>query len=214
MSGKLRSIFVALAALVLISFGAAHAATFSVNMKPPAFAGNVTTVQGLGTTSNYTANADGSFTITDGQTYQSLLDRGWRVLQVSSRNGGSSAVVSAVSPVFIPFDGLGAGQLTLEGDVTSVMPLVATLSNLKCVSVNTTATPTGPGTGSTYIISVDQNGVAGALTCTISGTGTSCTDTTHTMTAAVGDQFDYLVTPLATPAPVATVIKCSVQVAS
>lgn len=50
---------------------------------------------------------------------------------------------------------------------------------------------TAPGTGETVTITLRLNGADTALTCTISGTGTTASDTTHTVTVAAGDSVCY-----------------------
>lgn len=120
--------------------------------------------------------------------------------------GSSNAVVSNSAANFIPFDGVAAPQATNEGDVTTIAADAATIKNLKCVLTDATGTVTVAG-GTNYVIALDKNLTASALTCTIATAASSCADTTHTVTVAVGDQLDYLVTPSGTPT--ALVVKCA-----
>ena len=46
---------------------------------------------------------------------------------------------------------------------------------------------TAPGVGASATVTLRKNGVNTALTCTISGTATSCSDTTNSVTYADGD---------------------------
>lgn len=128
----------------------------------------------------------------------------WR----SMRNGSSNAVVSNSTANFIPFDGVAAPQATNEGDVSTIVPAAATLKNLKCVLTSAAGTVTVAG-GTSYVIALDKNLSASAATCTILAAASSCTDTTDTVSVAIGDQLDYLVTPSGTPT--ALVVKCSME---
>jgi hypothetical protein len=68
------------------------------------------------------------------------------------------------------------------------------------VSVGTPAVPIGPGfyvnlsaaigTGNTIAFTIRDAGASTAITCTISGAGTTCFDTTHTFTPTAGDKLD------------------------
>lgn len=50
---------------------------------------------------------------------------------------------------------------------------------------------TAPGVGNTVTITLMLNGVASALTCTVSGTATTASDTTNTVTVSAGDKISY-----------------------
>lgn len=123
--------------------------------------------------------------------------------------GSSNAVVSNSAANFIPFDGVAAAQATNEGDVSTIAANVATVKNLKCVLTTAAGVVTVAG-GTSYVIALDQNLVAGALTCTIATAASACADTSHIVTLAIGDQLDYLVTPSGTPT--ALVVKCAAEV--
>ena len=70
---------------------------------------------------------------------------------------------------------------TTEFDVETVSPLAGTVKNLY-VGVNT-----APGGSSSYAFTVRKNSANQSVTCTISGAGTTCNDTTNSFTVAVGD---------------------------
>ena len=57
-----------------------------------------------------------------------------------------------------------------------------------------------PGTGKSWAFTLYQNGVASALTTTISNAATSNADTTHSVTIAANDYLYVSVTPTGTPA--------------
>jgi hypothetical protein len=126
----------------------------------------------------------------------------------SFHSGSSNAVVSNSAANFIPFDGVAAAQATNEGDVSTIVSAAATLKNLKCVLTSATGTVTVAG-GTSYVIALDKNLSASAATCTILAAASSCTDTTDSVSVAIGDQVDYLVTPSGTPT--ALVVKCSME---
>ncbi len=126
----------------------------------------------------------------------------------SNHSGSSNAVVSNSAANFIPFDGVAAPQATNEGDVSTIVADVEIVKNLKCVLTTAAGVVTAAG-GTNYVVALDQNLSASIVTCTIATAATSCTDTTHTITTAIGDQLDYLVTPSGTPT--ALVVKCSAE---
>jgi hypothetical protein len=124
--------------------------------------------------------------------------------------GSANTVVSNAAANFFPASGTGAPVASAtEGDVSTLATGVATLKNMKC----TLTLPTGVATvagGTNYVVALRQNIVTSALTCTIAAAASTCTDTTHTVTTAIGDQLDYIDTP--TGVPTALVVKCSVEV--
>lgn len=139
----------------------------------------------------------------------------WFILWTGTANadrmfmaGSSSAVVSASTAGFIPAVGTGAQQATNEGDVTTTVPIACVAHNLRCDTTGVTGTTTVAG-GTNYVFALDQNLVAGALTCTEGAAVKFCTDTTHYVPLAIGDQVDILVTPSGTPT--ALVVKCSFE---
>ena len=85
-----------------------------------------------------------------------------------------------------------------ESTVAIPVPFGGTLTDLH-VSV-----ATAPGTGASWTLTVDKNESATALTCSIAGVATSCSDMSL-VAVAVADKIDLAVTPFGTPA-LATVI--------
>lgn len=68
--------------------------------------------------------------------------------------------------------------------------------------------PTVLSTGS-YALTLNVNGSATALTCTITSASTSCTDATHNVSVAVGDILMWQSTPTGTPTVQAGVVQLS-----
>jgi hypothetical protein len=80
-----------------------------------------------------------------------------------------------------------------EGDVEMPFPHSGTMSNLQVYLT------TAPGAGNSWTLTVDVNGTATALTCTIANAATSCTDSSL-VTITAGDLIDLRVTPVGSPA--------------
>ncbi len=83
-----------------------------------------------------------------------------------------------------PF-GSGASDCTRSGPEGVPMPSAGVLKNLRLLAEGGTATNSG-------IMTVFVNGTASALTCTPTPAGpvqTTCSDTTHQVTVAAGDQI-------------------------
>lgn len=74
-----------------------------------------------------------------------------------------------------------AGGGDSEAAINMVMPVAGTAKNLY---VDLTAVP---GVGNSWAMTLRKNGADTALTCTISGLSTTCTDTSNTVSIAVGD---------------------------
>lgn len=82
----------------------------------------------------------------------------------------------------------GASATASINDAAAIAPIAATARNLR-VRVQT-----APGVGQTYVITLNK-GAAGAIaatsvTCTISGTNTTCNDLTNTASLAAGNQWN------------------------
>jgi hypothetical protein len=60
---------------------------------------------------------------------------------------------------------------------------------------------TAPGVGETITVTVQQNGVNGIMTCTVTGAATTCTDTANATTFAAGDTISVELTTSALAAP-------------
>lgn len=74
----------------------------------------------------------------------------------------------------------------IEG--TSVIPTTGTISDLYVINL------TDPGAGSSRVHTLYVNGVATALTCTVSDTNTHCSDVTNSTTVYPGDLVYYYMT--------------------
>ena len=115
--------------------------------------------------------------------------------------GSTSAVFSQVAAeAFTPISGDSIATLVAatEGGAMQAVNQVMTCKNLYCSTTNAAGTLTAAG-GTSWTIAVDRNTVATALTCTELAAATSCSDTTHTFTTAVGDLLDFGWTPAGTP---------------
>jgi hypothetical protein len=77
---------------------------------------------------------------------------------------------------------------------TTVIPVAVDLSNFYF------EIDTQPGVGKSFAFTIMKNGVATALTVTISGTNTSAIDNTHTVSFAAGDTVALQCVPSTTPA--------------
>ncbi len=164
-----------------------------------------------GTASTAAASVDELYADSTAHTWKTLLNNGSAVNLVrSGMFGSSNAVVSNSAANFFPANGTGAPVAsTLEGDVSTLAPWIATIQNLKCVLTTIAGVVTVAG-GTNYVMALRQNIASSAITCTIATAASSCVDTTHSITTAVGDQLDYIDTPTGTPT--ALVVKCSVEV--
>lgn len=126
--------------------------------------------------------------------------------------GSSNAVVSNSAANFFTANGISAPVAsTLEGDVSTLAPTIAVIRNLKCTLTTVAGVVTVAG-GTSYVIALRRNIASSALTCTITAAISTCVDTTHSVTTAIGDQLDYIDTPTGTPT--ALVVKCSVEIDS
>ncbi len=94
-------------------------------------------------------------------------------------------------------------ETATEANAKIVSPMGGTLKNLY---VSLSRSPANGGGTQTYTFAVDVNGVASAITCAISETGTSCNDTTHTAAIVAGDLIDISITPSGTPRTVNAMI--------
>jgi len=125
---------------------------------------------------------------------------------VSGGSGGGGITVFSASTLtllgtqFVPIGG-GAPVSSSEASVQVESPTAATISNL---SIQLSA---ALGMGNSAVFTWNDGGSPQALTCTISGAmATTCTDTTHSFSAAQGDELDIQVVTTGTPSPVTVVI--------
>jgi hypothetical protein len=80
-----------------------------------------------------------------------------------------------------------------ESEVQQAMPTAGTISNFY---VRLTGSP---GTGNNYIFTVRKNGSSTTVTCTVSDSTTSCTDTGHSVSFVAGDTIDIMSVPNSNP---------------
>ncbi len=112
---------------------------------------------------------------------------------VTSTDAGST-----VDPTFLgPFQTTAASPST-EGDVQLVMPVGGTISHLAVDLGN------APGGSSGWAFTIDRavSGSASAstaVTCTVSNAGSSCADSSHTVTFAAGELLSLKVAPNGNP---------------
>jgi hypothetical protein len=104
---------------------------------------------------------------------------------------GSAAGIVTYSGPSLTFTGtaffpIGGGGLssTTETNVDLASPASATVKNF------TVQLSSAPGTGNSIAFTWRDNATSTAVTCTISGSATSCSDLTHSFTASAGDLLD------------------------
>lgn len=107
--------------------------------------------------------------------------------------------LSLGSTVYIPASG-GSISSTTEANVKVPAPASTTLSNL---SINLSA---APGTGNSVAFTVRDNAANTALTCTISNSATTCSDTTHSAVIAQNDLLTISIVPTGTIAATPNVL--------
>jgi hypothetical protein len=104
---------------------------------------------------------------------------------------GSAAGIVTYSGPSLTFTGtaffpIGGGGLssTTETNVDLAAPATATVKNFTVQLSN------APGTGNSIAFTWRDNAASTAVTCTVSGSATSCSDLTHSFTASAGDLLD------------------------
>jgi hypothetical protein len=104
---------------------------------------------------------------------------------------GSAAGIVTYSGPSLTFTGtaffpIGGGGLssTTETNVDLAAPASATVKNF------TVQLSVAPGTGNSIAFTWRDNAASTAVTCTVSGSATSCSDLTHSFTASAGDLLD------------------------
>jgi hypothetical protein len=75
-----------------------------------------------------------------------------------------------------------------ESKVQSIIPAAGTVKNFYVLAQQ------GPGTGNSWTMTVRKNSTDTSVTCTISGTNTTCSDKSHTAVFAAGDLISVGVT--------------------
>jgi len=85
------------------------------------------------------------------------------------------------------------------------IPAVSPVPGLKFKNLYA-ALQTAPGSGTSYTITLRQNAASptGGPACTVSGTATTCNDTSGLAWSAVSDLWDYVITPSNTPGTTGT----------
>lgn len=94
--------------------------------------------------------------------------------------GGTSA-----STRYYSFASGSNGFQTTELLVSPVMPIAGTVSNLYVQF------DAAPGTGTTTAVTLMRNGSATTLTCSVADAASTCSDTSNTVTVAVGDTLSW-----------------------
>jgi hypothetical protein len=79
------------------------------------------------------------------------------------------------------------GTTTNATETNANVPLPAGTARNLVVSLTA-----GPGTGQSATLTIRKNGVSTALACSVSGTGTTCTDTADSVTFSAGDLLSIL----------------------
>ena len=98
-----------------------------------------------------------------------------------------AAAVSSGSPTFIAIGGSTIANAS-EFAIQVPAPSNVTIQNMYI------SLAIAPGAGSTATFTWRDNGSSEALACTVSGTATTCNDTTHSFKAAAGDLLDIQIT--------------------
>jgi len=133
---------------------------------------------------NSMCDSGGAFTGNLTRTWQNSSGTvGWTSGTVNYQLGCTgTAVASNTVIINAPSAQPACTNTTVARPITK-MTSAGTLKNLfaQCT--------TGGVNASSGVVSVRVNGVAGAITCTL-GTGTSCSDTTHTASTAAGDEVN------------------------
>lgn len=130
-----------------------------------------------------------------GQVAKSDGSGGWSCgsANVSQMMGGSDGTISSLvdlAPV-----GLSTPNFTYTNVTAGASAVASTAGNLS-VQVST-----APGSGNTWKFSLVFHGAVSSLSCTISGTATSCTDTSDTASIPAGTTASFQADPtVGTPA--------------
>ena len=105
-----------------------------------------------------------------------------------------SGLNNTASRWWLPACGTSAGSTSPGSDRNNVVPCSGTIDQLYVSG------PAAPGAGKSITYTLLVNGVASALTCTISGASqTANSDTTHSVSVSAGDLISIQGTPSGTP---------------
>lgn len=149
----------------------------------------VTAVQGNGSkvqlsTGTTTTNDCVKFDA-NGNTVDAGSACGGAAAAVSWGSYGTSAVnLTTISGLFGPIFGTTAIGAT-ESLVQSAVSSATSLTNLQVKATNV-------GASDTLTVTLRVNGASSALTCQIGSSGTSCSDTTHSVAVVAGDLVDVI----------------------
>lgn len=151
--------------------------------------GGVTAAQGNGTKFQFST---GTTTTNDcvkfdanGNTVDAGSACGGAAAAVSWGSYGTSAVnLTTISGLFGPIFGTTAVGAT-ESLVQSAVSSATSLTNLQVKATNV-------GASDTLTVTLRLNGASSALTCQIGSSGTSCSDTTHSVAVVAGDLVDVI----------------------
>jgi len=129
--------------------------------------------------------------------------------QIASSSGiaelwaGCNGTASASSTLFLFTPGNGATTCTDTTGISDVpMTRAATIAIMQCVSFSAGVN------ASSGVMTVQKNGVSQSVTCTF-GTGTSCSDSTHSFSVAAGDKIRFQMTTQA--AETLGSVRCAVE---
>lgn len=112
-------------------------------------------------------------------------------IMLSSNTGASTTVVNYF-PVVGGINSSSALSANQANEAV-IVPTSGTLSNLYVQHV------TVPGAGNSFVYVLFQNGIATAITATISGTNATANDLTHSIAVTAGDTLSWQATPTGTP---------------
>lgn len=108
--------------------------------------------------------------------------------------GGNNNNVSNSATNYLAFSP-GSSPVTDENLTQIPIPFDWTFSALYCQSMFGS-----PGTGNSYTMTVYKNGITTSdISCAITETGTTCNDTSSTLTGSAGDTISIEVIPASTP---------------
>lgn len=105
----------------------------------------------------------------------------------------STSPSTSASNYITPVCAGGASWSGTENARRQVRPHAETINELRVTVA------TAPGVGKSYAVTLMVNGVASALTCTISGTATSAQDLTHSVSISALDSISMRFVPTGTP---------------
>ncbi|MBI3334895.1 MAG: hypothetical protein HY001_00145 [Candidatus Portnoybacteria bacterium] len=116
--------------------------------------------------------------------------------------GLNSASVGSANNTFLPVMGIVSTTADDSTLVEQIMPIAGTFKTLRCRI-------TAPGGSTSRQFNFTINAITSAMTCTISGTNTTCSDTTNTASVAAGDTVSIQEVP--SGAPTASKLQCSLE---